>query len=248
MSNNYYSMSSKTHFERPTIPPILKMAQQNQTQQQQHQQSQQTQQQQQLEQLQQRQQLNQQIFANSKTKLNSLLDLNDSEARCFRQKQLLQEQIKTSSEEKLGLASELTSKAKISSFSSLATAFPTFYLNPNETNYAKLINSILNSKLKPSICLPGLSDSNNSSSMSTNSHNINNSELNNYRSSSYNINSIIEDDESSNNFIESSFNLNGTQSTNNNNSSKKNKTDFRLTNSYINQRNGFLNKYIVSDY
>ena len=172
--------------------------------------------------------------------------MNDSEARCFRQKQLLQEQIKTPSEEKLGLAGELTSKAKISSFSSLATAFPTFYLNPNETNYAKLINSILNSKLKPSICLPGLGDSNNSSSMSTNSHNINNSELNNYRSSSYNINSIIEDDESSSNFIESSFNLNGTQSTNNH--SKKNKTDFRLTNSYINQRNGFLNKYIVSDY
>ena len=162
-SNSYYSVT-KAQFERPTIPPILRMAQQSQ-QLNQHPITNSKQQQQ--------QQHNANIYStinaskssksnkssSSSTKLNSILSLHaaDAEKKYLRQKKLLQEHSHLSA---TSSSSTNTTAAEISSgalpkkkLASLATAFPGFYLNPNETNYVKLINSILNSKLKPSMKL-----------------------------------------------------------------------------------------------
>jgi hypothetical protein len=175
-SNSYlYSVSNKAQFERPTIPPILKLAQQQQQQQQttntsnnnyitttsniaksnifSH-------------------------TNNNKTKFNSILSSNSFEAaaekKFLRQRKLLQEQhqeqftnINNNKADALLSSADFdpklilqkskhlkhkrrSSNYNTSTWSSLAASFPGFYLNPNETNYVKLINSILNSKLKPS--------------------------------------------------------------------------------------------------
>jgi len=175
-SNSYlYSVSNKAQFERPTIPPILKLAQQHQqtsisnnntnyiTTTSNNAKS--------------------NIFSHSNnnsntTKFNSTLSSNSLEAaaekKFLRQRKLLQEhqeQFPNINNNNRADADTLTSadfdpkvilqKSKhlkhkrssnynTSTWSSLAASFPGFYLNPNETNYVKLINSILNSKLKPS--------------------------------------------------------------------------------------------------
>lgn len=212
-SNSYYSTVSKTQFERPTIPPILKMAQQHQ----QHLNSSTN-------------NIKHNIYLNNnnninnnhhKTKLNSILSLNavDAEKKFLRQKKLLEEQIFANSSELVKASSdncfirdlkeERNANLGTKPYSSLATAFPGFYLNPNETNYVKLINSILNSKLKPSIKLPDpiRKDCTETSSSATaaaitaaaSTQSANCEYLDKLRSNScVNMNSIYEDEESSN--------------------------------------------------
>ncbi len=111
------------------------------------------------------------------------------------------------------------------SLSSLANTFPGFYLNPNETNYTKLINSILNNKMKTSLSTSSLSNqthtttttnlpsSTSSSALSNLNYNLNNNK-------SPNMKSINEIDESSSN---SNFNLN-----NHNNSSNSTLPQFKF--------------------
>ena len=141
-SNSYYSLS-KAQFERPTIPPILKLAQQNQ----------QSNNNASINSNSNNSNTKSNIFSNNRNKLNSILSLNtaDAEKKFLRQKKLLQEQILTTNKANAVLANSNNNNNNINcNLSSLATAFPGFYLNPTETNYVKLINSILKSKLKPS--------------------------------------------------------------------------------------------------
>jgi len=174
-SNSYlYSVSNKAQFERPTIPPILKLAQQHQ------QTSISNNNSNYITTTSNNAKSN--IFSHSNNsntnKFNSTLSSNSLEAaaekKFLRQRKLLQEhqeQFPNINNNNRADADTLTSadfdpkvilqKSKhlkhkrssnynTSTWSSLAASFPGFYLNPNETNYVKLINSILNSKLKPS--------------------------------------------------------------------------------------------------
>lgn len=135
--NNCSSVSKTVQFERPIIPPILSKMTQNQK-------------------------------PNSKYS-NSILTI-DSSNKYNRQKELLQQMKGSNCKSSLSQynqpsTNQITSRtlqhdnqySSEQSFkafnqnlipSNLANTFPSFYMNPNETNYTKLISSILNSKNK----------------------------------------------------------------------------------------------------
>jgi hypothetical protein len=95
------------------------------------------------------------------------------------------------------------------SLSSLANTFPGFYLNPNETNYTKLINSILNNKMRTSLSTSSLSNQTQTTTTnlpsSTSSSVLSNLNYNSNSNKSPNMKSINENDEISSN---SNFNIN----------------------------------------
>jgi hypothetical protein len=98
------------------------------------------------------------------------------------------------------------------SLSSLANTFPGFYLNPNETNYTKLINSILNNKMKTNLSTSSLSTQTTNLPSSTSSSALSNLNYNSNNNKSPNMKSINEIDEMGSN---SNFNLNNNHHNNN---------------------------------
>ena len=144
------------------------------------------------------------------------------------------------------LVDETDHLSKKLSLSSLANTFPGFYLNPNETNYTKLINSILTNKMKTSLSTSSLSTQTQTTSTttlpsSTSSSALSNTNYNSSNNKSPNMKSINEIDEMSSN---SNFNINHNNHNNNTNYTTNNSTlpqfKFDTTSLLINSLNESL--------